>query len=114
MSLHSQMSASSFAAKLLESFRIRLTLAVVAEGHLGLAEANGVFALGDAIELLELGLVDTLQQCQEVSLQQVVAREGYHALRGGLTWLGIYSSMALIPMLVGRAAMIADSKCAVV
>jgi hypothetical protein len=27
-----------------------------------LAEANGVFALGDAIELLELGLVDALHQ----------------------------------------------------
>jgi hypothetical protein len=38
----------------------RLTLAVVAEGHLGLAEANGVFALGDAIELLKFGLVDAL------------------------------------------------------
>jgi len=37
-----------------------LTLTVVAEGHLGLAEANGVFALGDAIELLKLGLVDAL------------------------------------------------------
>jgi hypothetical protein len=39
----------------------RLTLAVVAEGHLGLAEANRVFALGDAIELLKFGLVDALQ-----------------------------------------------------
>jgi len=37
-----------------------LTLTVVAEGHLGLAEANGVFALGDAIELLEFGLVNAL------------------------------------------------------
>jgi hypothetical protein len=40
----------------------KLTLAVVAEGHLGLAEANGVFALGDAIELLEFRLVDALHQ----------------------------------------------------
>jgi hypothetical protein len=38
----------------------KLTLAVVAEGHLGLAEANRVFALGDAIELLKLRLVDAL------------------------------------------------------
>jgi hypothetical protein len=37
-----------------------LTLAVVAEGHLGLAETNGVFALRDAIELLEFGLVNAL------------------------------------------------------
>ena len=37
-----------------------LTLTVVAEGHLCLAEANGVFSLRDAIELLELGLVDAL------------------------------------------------------
>lgn len=35
--------------------------AVVAEAHLGLAEANGVFALGHAIKLLELCLVDTLR-----------------------------------------------------
>ena len=39
-----------------------LTLTVVAEGHLGLAETNGVFARGDAIEFLELGLVDALQR----------------------------------------------------
>jgi hypothetical protein len=38
----------------------RLTLAVIAERHLGLAETNRVFALGDAIELLEFGLVDAL------------------------------------------------------
>jgi hypothetical protein len=42
---------------------VSLTLAVVAEGHLGLAETNRVLALGDAIELLELGLVDALRQC---------------------------------------------------
>ena len=39
-----------------------LTLAVVAESHLGLAETNGVFALGNAIELLELCLVDALHE----------------------------------------------------
>jgi hypothetical protein len=38
----------------------KLTLAVVAEGHLGLAETNGVFALGNAIELLEFALIDAL------------------------------------------------------
>lgn len=37
-----------------------LTLAVVAEGHLGLTEADCVFAGADAIELLELGLLDIL------------------------------------------------------
>jgi hypothetical protein len=114
MSLHNQMSSARCGAKLLESFKIRLTLAVVAEGHLGLAEANGVFARGDAIELLELCLVDALQQCQEASRKQVVARKGFHALQGGLTWLGKYSSMALIPMLVGRAAMIVESRFAAV
>jgi hypothetical protein len=40
---------------------VGLTLAVVAEGHLCLAEANRVLSLGDAIELLELSLVDALQ-----------------------------------------------------
>lgn len=39
-----------------------LTFAVVAERHLGLAETNRVLALGDAIELFELGLVDALQR----------------------------------------------------
>ena len=37
-----------------------LTFAVVAEGHLGLAETNGVFASADAIELFELGLLNVL------------------------------------------------------
>ncbi len=43
----------------------KLTLTVVAEGHLGLAEANRVLARSDAIELLEFGLVDALyNKCQ--------------------------------------------------
>lgn len=37
-----------------------ITFSIVAEAHLGLAKTNGIFALGDAIELLELGLVDAL------------------------------------------------------
>ena len=37
-----------------------LTFTIVAEGHLGLAEANGVFALADAIELFKLGLLHIL------------------------------------------------------
>lgn len=37
------------------------TLAVVAEAHLGLAETNGILASANAIELLELGLVDALE-----------------------------------------------------
>jgi hypothetical protein len=37
-----------------------LTFAVIAEAHLGLAEADRVFARTDAIELLELGLLDIL------------------------------------------------------
>lgn len=44
-----------------------LTLTVVAEGHLGLAETNGVLAGADAIELLELGLLDILELCFVVS-----------------------------------------------
>lgn len=40
---------------------VQLTLAVVAKGHLGLAETNGVLSCGDAIELLELSLVNALQ-----------------------------------------------------
>lgn len=39
----------------------RLTLAIIAEAHLGLAKANRVLALGDAIKGLELGLVDALE-----------------------------------------------------
>jgi hypothetical protein len=37
-----------------------LTFAVIAEAHFGLAQANCVFSGADAIEFLELGLVDTL------------------------------------------------------
>jgi hypothetical protein len=36
------------------------TFAVVAEGHLGLAKTNGVLSGGDAIVLLELGLLNVL------------------------------------------------------
>jgi len=39
-----------------------LTFPVIAEAHLGLAKTNCVLPLTDAIELLELALVDTLQQ----------------------------------------------------
>ena len=38
-----------------------LTLTVVAEGHLGLAETNGVLAGAHAIELFELGLLHILK-----------------------------------------------------
>lgn len=44
----------------MQSENVELTLTVVAEGHLGLAETNGVFALRDAIELLEFSLVNAL------------------------------------------------------
>lgn len=37
-----------------------LTFAVVAEGHLVLAKANGVLSSANTIELLELGLLDIL------------------------------------------------------
>ena len=45
-----------------EGLKGKLTFAVVAERHLRLSETNGVLALGDAIELLELGLVDALRR----------------------------------------------------
>jgi len=45
-----------------------LTLAVVAEGHLGLAEANCVLSRAGAIELLELGLLDILWYSLSASL----------------------------------------------
>lgn len=44
---------------------VALTFSVVAEAHLGLAEANGVLALADAVELLELCLVDALQASRQ-------------------------------------------------
>jgi hypothetical protein len=42
-----------------------LTFTVIAEAHLSLAEADRVFARTDAIELLEVGLLDILavQNC---------------------------------------------------
>jgi hypothetical protein len=45
-----------------------VTFSVVAEAHLGLAEANGVLAGADAIELLELCLVDALQSSGQRSM----------------------------------------------
>jgi hypothetical protein len=55
---------------------IQLTLAVVAEGHLGLAETNGVLALRDAIELLELSLVNALQRDWSEGKVAIGGREG--------------------------------------
>lgn len=37
------------------------TFSVIAKAHLGLPEANGIFALAYTVELLQLGLVDTLK-----------------------------------------------------
>lgn len=37
------------------------TFTVIAKGHLGLAETNGVLSSADTIELLQLGLLDILQ-----------------------------------------------------
>ena len=45
----------------------KLTLTVVTEGHLRLAKANRVLSLRDAIELLELGLVNALRLTLESS-----------------------------------------------
>lgn len=41
-----------------------LTLSIVAEGHSCLSQTNCVFALCDAIEFLELGLVNALDVFQ--------------------------------------------------
>ncbi len=55
----------------------KLTLTVVAEAHLGLAEANGVLAGADAIKGLELRLLDILQSRAEETPGQ---REGTRAM----------------------------------
>lgn len=39
-----------------------LTFSIVAEAHFSLAKTNCVFALANAIELLKLGLIDTLNR----------------------------------------------------
>ena len=56
------------------------TFSIIAEGHLGLAEANGIFSGTDAIEFFELGLVDALphmsvkaKQQQHVPIEHVAA-----------------------------------------
>ena len=51
-----------------------LTFSVITEAHLRLAKANGVFALRDAIELLELCLVDTLMRL--LALPREVVKKG--------------------------------------
>jgi hypothetical protein len=63
-----------------------LTLTVVAEGHLSLAEANGVFALGDAIELFQLGLVDALHI---LSVGVVNKAAGNSSLLQRLVWCSL-------------------------
>jgi hypothetical protein len=78
-----------------------LTFSVVAEAHLGLAETNGVLALADAIELFELCLVDALHATR----QPPMALEGEMFGRWRLTWLGTYSSMALMPTFWGLSDM---------
>lgn len=39
----------------------KLTLTIVAEAHLGLAKTNGVLSGANAIELLELNLINILE-----------------------------------------------------
>ena len=41
--------------------KLGLTFTVITEAHLGLAKANGVFTLANAIELLEFLLVNALR-----------------------------------------------------
>ena len=81
-----------------------LTFSVVAEAHLGLAETNGVLAGADAIKLLELCLVDALQ---EAFRQPPILLERHVEFLGHakLTWLGTYSSMALMPTFWGLSDM---------
>ena len=43
------------------SYRV-LTFSIIAEAHLSLAKANGIFPLTNAIELLEFCLVDALEE----------------------------------------------------
>jgi hypothetical protein len=45
----------------------KLTFAIIAEAHLCLAEANGIFPRTDAIEGFELGLCDVLWGASSVS-----------------------------------------------
>lgn len=55
------MSVSQLVTALLQiKFSYMRTFSVVTEAHLGLTETDGVFALTDSIELLELGLRDAL------------------------------------------------------
>ena len=44
------------------------TFSVVAKAHFRLPKANGIFTLTDAIELLELGLVDALHKLDQYAL----------------------------------------------
>lgn len=50
------------------------TFAVVTEAHLSLAETNGVFSGGNAIEFLQLGLVNALVELVSTSYQNCRVR----------------------------------------
>ena len=51
-----------------------LTLSVVTEAHLGLAESDCILALRHAIELLQLSLIDTLHsRLARVQLWRTIA-----------------------------------------
>lgn len=66
MSAQESVSLPPFRSQVPSGLQIVPTLTVVAEGHLGLAQTNGVFARSNAIELLEFSLVDTLQKIWSV------------------------------------------------
>lgn len=62
----------------------RPTFSIIAEAHLGLAEANCVFSLAHAIELLQLTLVYTLTGKVDFDgLDADVLRSGRHDGGGG-------------------------------
>ena len=46
----------------MRNMHVVLTFSVITEAHLGLAKTNCVFPLTDAIKLLKLGLVNTLER----------------------------------------------------
>lgn len=65
-----------------------LTFSIIAEAHLSLSKTNCVFPLTNAIELLELGLVNALRKTALALLDKILHMTEAMSEKAEHTWLG--------------------------